>query len=411
MKKVFILFALLLSCSLITKAADLLVNETGSGGYTAISEALTAAVDGDRIFIEPKSGGAPYIEALTITKSVQLLSNIEGGLYKLQGNISIATSTPKEIAIIGVDIIGSISSPNDASASSRTIVKVLYSNVLGNINFNKNHYDITVANCTVTDGYVAIRSGRIIGNDISISNDDAIFVLDETNTAPTVSDTIQIIGNRISCTSTSDYAINVDADDYFYQINNNYIIYRLRGINILDWNNNVVGTNEINNNTFKRNSYSATNYAMYLGNLQAGGALNIYNNLFDGINESTAYGIRFSSMNGTHNVSYNYFDDGFDQFLWVVTNDGTNLENQTFTIDAVTGEPTSGTYVDLGHPDLIYYDHDLTRNNLGCFGGSNSMDNYFITGDANNNRVYLINMPKSVFTGAPIRVEAESFDK
>jgi len=116
-------------------------------------------------------------------------------------------------------------------------------------------------------------------------------------------------------------------------------------------------------------------------------------------------------MAGVSNISYNYFNGGFDTYLSNITNDGTNQVAQTFTIDGTTGAPLTGTYQDLGNPALIYTDHDLTRNDLGCFGGSNSMDNYFTTGGTDNNRVYFLNMPRSIYTGRTIKVKAEGFDK
>jgi len=247
-------------------AVDLQVKESGAGGaYTSISAAHTAANDGDRIIIETRSGGAAYIENITITKSVQLLSNVEGGLYKVQGDIDIVTTTPKEVTIIGMDITGNIIASSNGPSASRTNVRVLYSTVLGRINFDKNNFDVIVANCTI-NGQVTIRSGKIIGNTISHNTSNTVSIKTEaTNHAPALSDTIQVVGNRISCLSNTYYAITASSDDHFYDISNNYIYYGKRGISIANFNSNTVGTDNINNNTFRKHATIGTSsFTIYL---------------------------------------------------------------------------------------------------------------------------------------------------
>lgn len=414
MKKTFVFLVLLISFSIITKATDIQVNETGSmGAYTTITAALAVAVDGDRIFVEPKAGGAPYIESFTITKSVQILCNSESNKFAVQGNISVAPSAVKDISIIGMILTGNISSTLDATTAGRTIVKILFSEFTGDISFDNNNYDVTIANCIV-NGAVKIRSGRIIGNEITTSNFHAVYISDEASGgAVALSDTIQIIGNRIKCISnTSYYAIDIVSQDYFYQISNNYIYYVSRAIYITGWTSNLNGNHEIINNTIRRASTSTTSYSIYLSGIPNSGVLKIYNNLFDGYSNGTTYAIYFSSMtNGIIFLSYNVFDNGFTTYYVGASEDGTNVFNATFTIDAITGQPTSGTYANAGHPDVKYYDHDLTRNDVGCYGGSLSARNFFPAGDANHNRVYMLNIPSSVYTGNPIKVNADGFDK
>jgi len=188
--------------------------------------------------------------------------------------------------------------------------------------------------------------------------------------------------------------------------------YDYRGIYISAWTPDLQGSNEIINNSFKRNTSSITSYGVYLTSINTNGVLKIFNNLFDGYNSGTAYGFYFTTMSAGHVfVSYNFFDSGYDYTFTGLSNDGTNNISATFVMDATSGQPTSGTYADAGHPDLMYYDHNLTRNDLGCYGGSMSAVNFFPSGDANNNRVYMLNIPSSVYTGNSIRVKAESFDK
>lgn len=408
-----IFFAAILSCSSLF-ATDINVNETGSAGaYTTITAALTAAVDGDRIFVEPKAGGAAYIESLSITKSVQILSKIESQKFAVQGDVNITPSTIEDVVIIGMALAGNLSSTGDASAAGRTKVKILFCELDGNITFNNNNYFVVIANSEI-NGAISFRSGHIIGNVINSSSNHSVYIGDEDpGGAAHISDTIRIIGNRISNSSTSYFGINGYTYDYFYQICNNYIYYTSRGIYLSRWNTSLDGTNEIMNNTLKRYSTSTTNYGMTLSGITTGGVVKVYNNLFDGYSSgSTDYAMYYSAMeNGIVYTSYNYFDAGFDYYLYSFTNDGTNVTGASFTIDAVSGQPSSGTYANVGHPDNIYYDLDLTRNDVGCYGGSYSAINYFPIGDSNNARVFDLKIPRAVYSGNPIRVEAEGFDK
>lgn len=74
MKTKITLLALFL-VTFFSNAADLIVQENGSTGtYPTISQAITAAVNGDRIIIYPKIGDNPYIEDVTIDKSLEFAS-------------------------------------------------------------------------------------------------------------------------------------------------------------------------------------------------------------------------------------------------------------------------------------------------------------------------------------------------
>lgn len=61
MKKQLLFSTIAMLFSVVASAADLYVRDFGAGGaYSSISAAITAAVDGDRIIIQPKAGGIPY---------------------------------------------------------------------------------------------------------------------------------------------------------------------------------------------------------------------------------------------------------------------------------------------------------------------------------------------------------------
>ena len=82
MKKQLLFIAIAGLFSSMASAADLYVRDLGAGGsYATISAAITAASDGDRIIIRPKASNLPYIENLTIDKSLSFVSEINFSRY------------------------------------------------------------------------------------------------------------------------------------------------------------------------------------------------------------------------------------------------------------------------------------------------------------------------------------------
>ncbi|QLH45637.1 MAG: hypothetical protein HWD58_08485 [Bacteroidota bacterium] len=76
--------------SIQVKAADLVVAPGGTGGtYASLNTAIAAASAGDRIIVYPQANGASYSEtAITITKSLQILSANEGAFIPLMHQAS-----------------------------------------------------------------------------------------------------------------------------------------------------------------------------------------------------------------------------------------------------------------------------------------------------------------------------------
>lgn len=419
MKKIlFSCFALCMSFYCIS--ADLVVRENGLGGaYSNITDAINAATAGDRIIIQPKAGGAPYVEALYINKSLQFLCETEGEKFNVTGNVSITPSTPVTVTIIGMKQTGSISATANAPAASRSIVKIMYCEITGSINFAYNNYDVSIINNAVTNGTVQFRAGKMIGNTIYYVSGSTYAVSVEpetTSLAPALSDTICIIANTITGTGSSTYTVvNLASTNYYYYVSNNFIKHGYRGIYVGAWKSGTTGTNEfINNTIYQYTTFSVSDYGMYFYNIPAGAKLKVYNNLLYGVANGSYsdYGIYGNTMgSGLVNVGYNHFNSGFDAsyFVYGINDDGTNVLNSSFSVDNATGLAT-GSIVNAGHPDEIYYDIDLTRNDVGCYGGSFTFNNFTLAGEISG-RVYYIEMPRRVISGNAIRIKAESYDK
>ncbi|MCS6955217.1 MAG: hypothetical protein NZM44_02545, partial [Candidatus Calescibacterium sp.] len=267
--------------SVYVNAADLCVNESGSGGcYSSISAALAAASDGDRILIQPKAGGAPYVENLTINKSVQLLSNQEGVMWGLTGNITITPAVGRTISILHMkNTTGNISATGDSPVGQRCKVNIMNCELVqGSINFDYNYFDVNVVSSILSDGYVAIRFGNIIGNKITSSNSSTTGfagyhtgLLIKTD-ALASNDTINIVGNIIQNTNTYNYTLGIywTNSSHFFLISNNYVnnsgYYLHRAIGIVSGKNSSIATNRVVNNTL----FSAVTTNVYIGGTSYG---------------------------------------------------------------------------------------------------------------------------------------------
>ena len=54
------------------------------------------------------------------------------------------------------------------------------------------------------------------------------------------------------------------------------------------------------------------------------------------------------------------------------------VNNSQVTFDNTNGKITSGTGINQGNNSIEYYDIDMTRNDMGTYGGPNSWDNFII---------------------------------
>ena len=122
MKK-FILLFFLLSGSLL--ADDLVVDGTGivPNSYLTITEALSAASEGDNILVSPSMAGGYRNENLVIDKSVSIYPLVEGQYFSMERNIMINLDDVLEFSIIGGLIDAKIEANliNEARVNNTTV--------------------------------------------------------------------------------------------------------------------------------------------------------------------------------------------------------------------------------------------------------------------------------------------------
>lgn len=397
--------------SIQVKAADLVVAPGGTGGtYASLNTAIAAASAGDRIIVYPQANGASYSEtAITITKSLQILSANEGAFYTIDApGITIApTTAASSITIIGMKLLtGGIATSGNAPAGARSSINILNDSIMsGALSFNHDNYNVTAAANFISSG-VVFKYGKVIGNHITSSitcNNDA-----STNN---LGDTTMIIGNRVYYyTAGNNGGVNWNNTNQHFSIQNNFI--RLDypgnatnfGIYVQNGRNSAAGTNVINNNTIIKQTYS-----IYYGitiNTGASSVTEIMNNLI----VAPLYGGGLITSTGNYDIHYNYVSNAsFGGF----TNDGTNVAPTNTTINAANGLITNAlsNTINGGTPDSAYSDINLTRNDAGCYGGSYTQDNFFpITGN-DWARVILVTAPRRVMVNGTINVKAIGYDK
>lgn len=412
MKKIIIhivrIFSILTVFSTVGKAADLLVVAGGAGGaYASISAALTAASAGDRIIVTPQANNAAFVETITITKSIQILSATEGAYFTVDGTINVTpASAAISVTIEGLRLLtGGIQSTVASPTGARSSISLVHDSLAaGAVTFNHDNYNLLCAGSYLTNG-ITMRFGKVLGNVLQnqlVVNTDA-----STNNA---NDTVMIIGNKITLyTPSNTGAISWSSTSQFFNIQNNFIYMTYPsstinyGIHSTTSKNSANGGNIVYNNTIWKPTYSMA-YGIVL-TTGASSFNDIQNNLIIG----SIYNYAYYFAGGNYNSHYNYATN----FNWYgITNDGTNTTatNTTVNTDGVITNALSNA-INGGNPDAAFDDINSTRNDAGCYGGSFTMSNFLPISNSDWARVILLNAPRRVLVNGTININATGFDK
>ncbi len=388
-------------------AVDRVVQEFGGvGTFGSITAAVNAASDGDRIVIVNRAGGLNWQENVSINKSLSFVPAVDGTRFRVQGDFIVApTTTPKEIRIIGMEIVaGAVFSSNAAPIGTRTKVEIAGCNIAGLVSFNHDNYDVTLAS-NVIGGDVTIRYGNVYGNDLGE------HFLNINNDGTPSNEVIYIVGNYVDI-------LNWNSSAHFFYIANNFISYNNTGyddgIGINTLKNSSLVTNVILNNSIRivpNTCCSGTPIGIDVGGSASQARVDILNNAIDRITAiSNAYGIRVSTSANVF-AAYNHIDASItsSRRLTGITPNGTNVTSFTVDVSASDGTVTGTAVTNGGSPDNAYTDHDLSINDPGCFGGSFNINNYFPISASPS--VYIVRAPRAIFQGGTLNIEAEGYDR
>ena len=392
-----------------TYASDIYVNSSGaSGTYTTLSSALTAASDGDRIIISTLMN---LIEDVTISKSVTITSAASGSSFVLNGTMTIEAVANKEIRLIGAELDELSFTSGTATDANDCKVYLIDSQVSTNISTTVTGLSLNLMYCNDTDLEVSFKYGSIIGSSIK-----SFFLQSGSGTAQ--NDTTKIIGNKFT------YQCRIENQDHNFLIANNYFLenlyysYQLYLLYVKVSNS---GTSNIFNNTFvSLTGYSSYGNNLYFQNNYDYSNVNVFNNYFvhNGNSSSSTYNkhIGGSSLSTSNQpmVLYNVFVSNYGANGGVYWN--TNLSNTnhnqavTFsgnTYNSSTGKVTAGKGINEGNNGIEFYDIDMTRNDVGTYGGPYSWDNFHNTATGKA-RVYNLDVPFELWMGQTPSLKADA---
>jgi hypothetical protein len=422
MKNATLIIALLFA--LRTFAVDRIVEEFGiAPAFSSINAAVAAAQNGDRIIIKNRAGNIPWIENVTVDKSLEFLSFANNDFFIVQGNYTIQRIAGLQVSIVGMrNTSGNILSGSGVNTSKTAKVNILDSYFLiGDILLNNDVFDVIVAGCTFMEGRIFIPFGSLIGNDITYSSNNTIPVI-ITNSSGTSfqNDTCFVVGNRINQTGTgvtsNAYSINITNHGQICYIYNNYIRTRSRGINLLAlpnvaqvsriWNNTITGVSSTSVGS------SVFTYGIYVETPQSNASVEIMNNaIIRGTLSGITRAISKSSTSTQVNVYFNHISPNFSGNVVGTFTFVDNNPVGEINIDTETGNIISAdNAINGGNPAPQFFDLDLSPNDAGCWGGSYTHANFFPlhTGSA---RVYNVIYPFNVRVGTTMNVKAFSFDR
>lgn len=408
--KPFVLPALfLLPFSL--SAADRIVEEFGlAPAYPNITAAVAAAVDGDRIIVKNRAGNIPWIENITVDKSLQFLSFANDDFFVVQGTYTIPFASGRQVTIIGMrNTSGSIVSSGSGALRS-TRVRIIDSELVnGGITFNNDGFDADVVGCTIMAGGVRINFGNVVGNEIVNPNSSEGIRVTPTSTV-FQGDTCAIIGNKVQSILSWE-GIFVNGRAQVYHVRNNWVRHGWMGIEIQGGNTAGV-PNLIWNNSITAYTGQFTVYGISIANTTAGSVWEVMNNAVGHTWTGSTRGInRDSGNDGQINVYYNHVHSGTGIPISVgFTFEGNNTTNQQVTFNANGTLANAPGAIDGANPAAPFYDLDLSTGDAGAYGGSYTLDNFhpLHSGAA---RVYMTGHPFNVRSGNSLRVKAIAFDR
>ncbi len=416
MKKQLLLLCLMVLTLANVKAADLLVEEFGlAPAYSSIQAAVTAAANGDRIIIKNRAGNIPWVETVTIAKSLELLPFLNDSLFIVQGNYTITMATGRTVSIIGMyNTAGNIVTGGTGASGSNAVLNVYGSQLVGgNLSATSNYVTANIYGSKVF-GQVSITNGTVVGNEISNSG----IALEVNSAAAANNDTIFIIGNRISSTTSNNssyYGLNWSNNTSFFDIRNNHFSSSYYPFYIGATKASNATVNKIYNNSFTVLNYTSTGTVYCLFVIASTNSIvEVMNNVLDKNSTGTSAGYvgiygsigTSAQINAYFNFVDNQFTTAFGGSYTVQTN---NTTNQAISL-AANGALSGGIGVNGGNPANLFFDLDLTRNDVGAWGGSFTQANFFplFTGAA---RTWLTSYPFNVRTGTTLSIKATSFDR
>ncbi len=401
MKK--LLFILLVFSVLKLNAADIYVNNSGQAGtYTAIQIAINAAAAGDRIFVSPYG---LYTENLTIAKSLTITSAVANTRFSVVGTVTVTSAPNQDVIIIGGEFSGSLTGNTGAATLTNkgtfTVSDCKFPGIT-----NGDYILSKLLFCEITNS-AQIKHGLVIGSILS-----SLTIPDGPNSL--IGDTIKIIGNILNY-------LEWNNNDCYYFISNDYITnsngcaLRIKNNSFNSSINNIVSNNTIFGSVGGGSGASFASIEILVPTNTNLNNINFINNLINNNAGTSTIGCG-SSPCSTVIGNIKHYYNSFSQSVTYVQSSGYGqliVGNTIYPSGGPQwtsvngfGKPTVSILENVGSPALQYYDIDLTRNDIGTFGGPYSIDNYWNTATGRA-RIYDLNMPFEIWNGSTPSIKAE----
>lgn len=357
-----------------SQATDRVVSTSGT--YNTISAAVAASADGDRVLVEPGN----YPEVVAISRSISLLCNQEGARFSVQ-QLRLSGADGKTILVSGMRALDNVAKVG--SYTSRTTLRMVdsYARTVQLVDPN---IRVELFRDTVQSIIIA-SSAMVVGCHVpAVAGTAAAILISGVSALP---DEVHIVGNAIGYLYRGSIGVS---SDVLFHVENNFITVGTgseSAVSITRTGPLATPRSEIVNNTFYKPSATAAAFAVDNVSLVTFGLL-LKNNAM----------INFTGGLITGPGS------------WVQLVQSHNAFAAASWINTATGAPSNGSpLIDAGDPDPRYLDLDLTRNDAGCYGGSNSRANF--TTPMGSAVVGFLQAPRVVAQGEPVNISVIGFDR
>ncbi|MCG2611734.1 hypothetical protein LZZ90_09475 [Flavobacterium sp. SM15] len=394
MKKQLLFMAVAGLFTTIASAADLYVRENDANAFSTVSAAIAQASNGDRIIIRPKTNGSAYVENLTINKSLTFVSEYNYNKYFIKGTININPAAGRVVTISNLssgDFTIYNIVVNGATTGGRTTINLMNC-YLNNVDADSENTTTNMSGCTVS-GYVYFSHGRMTGN-----NAQRMTAYNTSADTSLAANDIEIIGNAVSSW------IGNQQSSYNFKFYNNFTpgfgVYAAK----------TSGSNEIVNNTVYQplGGDVAPIYISINGDPGTGGNIAIMNNAISFAVAQTNACIQNENSVAIVTASYNVSTNPFVTEGSITQNNNTGAANMNFNDTAYT---VTGANVNAGNPAVSYTDLDLSRNDAGHYGGSNSWENYFPADNGGKPQATHFIVPRVVLNTGTLNVSGAAYSK
>lgn len=376
-------------------AANLVVQQNGPvGTYASISEAVIAGSDGDIILVNNRIDGLPWIENVTINKSLTLLSAVDNVLFWVSGNYEIVRASNRQVSIVGMRNTATTNNlfVSGSIPAVRTRLKI------SQCEFSGTFYGASLENSTQIggirtsiyatkfNGFALFSFGEAFGNNFA---NTLIIQADPVTTG----DTLFLVGNKMINQDYTDFRpLSISNTTQLLLISNNFIANV--GTNTSSnsypvYTNNLPKIGSRITNCYIRNNASLSAYAIFGWNQI--------------IENSAIFGVIFGENQGL--CFYNYTSDNIGNANG--NTNGTAIPLNFSTLDYIE----NSNLINKGNPTNASLDLDLSRNNIGMFGGSYNINNFFPINTANSSVINMVQIPKIINQGQTLNLNAIATDK